>query len=167
VDKVGAYTVGNIAISVIAGAAAFAALAALRVPLALPLAFLVAVTDLIPSIGATLGAAICVLFALLTTHAWQNVVLLAVFFVLYQLLENYLIAPRVMHGQVELRPGAVLLATLIGAAALGLVGALMAIPIAAAAQVLLSERIRARGEADTLRPAPGDIGATQRPPGPT
>jgi predicted PurR-regulated permease PerM len=153
VDKVGAYTVGNIAISVVAGVASFAALTALRVPLALPLAFLVAVTDLIPSIGATLGAAICVLAALLTTHTWRNVVILAVFFVLYQLLENYLISPRIMHGQVELPPGAVLFATLIGAAALGLVGALMAIPIAAAVKVLVSERIRARDDADTQRPA--------------
>jgi predicted PurR-regulated permease PerM len=164
VEKVGAYTVGNIAVSVIAGVAAFVALTALRVPLALPLAFLVAVTDLIPSIGATLGAAICVLFALLTTHAWQNVVLLAVFFVLYQLLENYVIAPRVMHGQVQLRPGAVLFATLLGAAALGLVGALMAIPIAAAVQVLLSERLRIRDEADRQTSVPGDAAADDGPP---
>jgi predicted PurR-regulated permease PerM len=82
-------------------------LTALRISLALALAFLAALTDLIPSIGATLG-----------------VVLLAVFFVVYQMLENYLIAPRVMHGSVQLRAGAVLLATLIGGTALGLVGAL-------------------------------------------
>jgi predicted PurR-regulated permease PerM len=155
VDKVGAYTVGNIVVSLIAGLAAFAALTALRIPLALALAFVVAVTDLIPSIGATLGAVICVLVALPTTHLWPNVVLLAVFFVLYQLLENYLIAPRVMHGSVNLRAGAVLLATLIGGAALGLVGALMAIPIAAGVQQLLSERFEAR-DADTSTPPPSD-----------
>jgi predicted PurR-regulated permease PerM len=155
VDKVGAYTVGNIVISLIAGLAAFAALTALRIPLALALAFLVAVTDLIPSIGATLGAVICVLVALPTTHLWPNVVLLAAFFVLYQLLENYLIAPRVMHGTVQLRAGAVLLATLIGGTALGLVGALMAIPIAAGVQQLLSERLETR-DADTSPPAPSD-----------
>lgn len=155
VDKVGAYTVGNIVVSLIAGLAAFAALTALRIPLALALAFVVAVTDLIPSIGATLGAVICLLVALPTTHLWPNVVLLAVFFVLYQLLENYLIAPRVMHGTVHLRAGEVLLATLIGGAALGLVGALMAIPIAAGVQQLLSERLEAR-DADAQSPAPGD-----------
>jgi predicted PurR-regulated permease PerM len=144
VDKVGAYTIGNIGISVIAGVAAFAALTALRIPLALPLAFLVAVTDLIPSVGAALGAGVCLLVALPTKPLWPNVVVLALFFVLYQLLENYLIAPRIMHGTVQLPPGAVLMATLIGAAALGLVGALMAIPIAAGVQVLVSERLLAR-----------------------
>ena len=82
-------------------------LTALRIPLALALAFLVAVTDLIPSIGATLGAVICLLVALPTTHLWPNVVLLVV----YQMLKNYLIAPRVMHGSVQLRAGTVLLAT--------------------------------------------------------
>jgi predicted PurR-regulated permease PerM len=162
VDKVGAYTVGNIVISIIAGLAAFAALTALRVPLALALAFLVAVTDLIPSIGATLGAVICVLVALPTTRLWPNVVLLALFFVLYQLLENYLIAPRVMHGSVHLRAGAVLLATLIGGAALGLIGALMAIPIAAGVQQLLSERRQAR-DADTPAPPSSDP-ETEQPP---
>jgi predicted PurR-regulated permease PerM len=156
VDKVGAYTSGNILISLAAGLAAFAALTAARVPLAAPLAFLVAVTDLIPTIGATLGAVICVLVALPTTPLWPNTVLLAVYFVLYQLLENYVIAPRIMRKTVELRPGAVLLAGLIGGTALGLIGALMAIPIAAAVTVLVSERLQARDEADTHPTAPDD-----------
>ncbi len=156
VDKVGAYTSGNILISLVAGLAAFAALTAARVPLAAPLAFLVAVTDLIPTIGATLGAVICVLIALPTTPLWPNTVLLAVFFVLYQLLENYAIAPRIMRKTIELRPGAVLLAGLIGGTALGLIGALMAIPIAAAVTVLLSERLQARDEADTDPATAGD-----------
>lgn len=154
VDKVGAYTIGNIGVSVIAGAAAFAALTALRIPLALPLAFLVAVTDLIPSVGAALGAGVCLLVALPTKPLWPNVVVLALFFVLYQLLENYLFAPRIMHGTVQLPPGAVLMATLIGATALGLVGALMAIPIAAGVQVLVSERLLAR-DSDNRPPQPG------------
>jgi predicted PurR-regulated permease PerM len=156
VDKVGAYTSGNILISLAAGLAAFAALTAARVPLAAPLAFLVAVTDLIPTIGATLGAVICVLVALPTTPLWPNTVLLAVYFVLYQLLENYAIAPRIMRKTIELRPGAVLLAGLIGGTALGLIGALMAIPIAAAVTVLLSERLQARDEADTDPATAGD-----------
>lgn len=149
VDKVGAYTSGNIAISLVAGLAAFAALTALRVPFAVPLAFVVAVTDLIPTIGATLGAIICVLVALPTTPLWPNTVLLAAFFVLYQQLENYAIAPRIMRKTIELRPGAVLLASVIGGTALGLIGAVLAIPITAAVTVLLSERLQARDEADT------------------
>ena len=139
IDKVGAYMIGNMVVSLVAGLAAFAALTGLGVPFAVPLAFVVAVCDLIPMIGATLGAVICVLVALLVTSMWPDTVLVAAFFVLYQQLENYLIAPRVMRGAVKLSPAAVLLAALIGGAALGLIGALMAIPVAAGVTVLLSE----------------------------
>jgi predicted PurR-regulated permease PerM len=128
--------------------AAFAALTALGVPFAVPLAFLVAVTDLIPLIGATLGAVICIAVALFATKLWPTTVLVLVFFVLYQQIENYLIAPRIMRGPVQLSAPAVLLAGLIGAAAMGLIGALMAIPIAAGIKVLLSERLQARDAAD-------------------
>jgi predicted PurR-regulated permease PerM len=148
IDKVGAYMIGNILISIVAGLAAFAALTGLGVPFAVPLAFVVAVSDLIPMIGATLGAVICVLVALLATSVWPTTVLVAASFVLYQQLENYLIAPRVMRGAVKLSPAAVLLAALIGGAALGLIGALMAIPVAAGVTVLLSERLQARDAAD-------------------
>lgn len=88
-------------------------------PFAVPLAFVVAVTDLIPMIGATLGAVICVLVALLATSVWPATVLVAAFFGLYQQLENYVIAPPVMRGAVKLSPAAVLLAVLIGGAARG------------------------------------------------
>ena len=149
VNKVGSYMLGNILVSLVAGLAAFAALTALRVPFAVPLAFVVAVTDLIPMIGATLGAVVCIAVALLATRLWPTTVLVAAFFVAYQQLENYLIAPRIMRGQVQLRPAAVLLAGLIGGTALGLVGALMAIPITAGLKVLLNERLEARDAADT------------------
>jgi predicted PurR-regulated permease PerM len=148
--------IGNILISLIAGVAAFAALTALGVPFAVPLAFLVAVTDLIPLIGATLGAVICITVALFATRLWPTTVLVLVFFVVYQQIENYLIAPRIMRGPVQLSAGAVLLAGLIGAAAMGLIGALMAIPIAAGIKVLLSERLQARDTADAGAAAPGD-----------
>jgi predicted PurR-regulated permease PerM len=146
VDKVGSYMIGNLIISAIAGAASFVAFEALRVPYALPLAVLVAVTDLIPMIGATLGAAICVIVALATTHVWPNSILLAAFFLLYQQLENYLIAPRVLRNSVAMPAVAVLLAALIGGSVLGLVGALMAIPVAAAIRVVATPMMRARDE---------------------
>jgi predicted PurR-regulated permease PerM len=164
VDKVGSYMIGNILVSLIAGVAAFAALTALGVPFAVPLAFLVAVTDLIPLIGATLGAVICIAVALFATRLWPTTVLVLVFFVVYQQLENYLIAPRIMRRPVQLSPAAVLLAGLIGAAALGLIGALMAIPIAAGIKVLLSERLQARDAADADAAALGD-GETAPQPG--
>ena len=142
VDKVGAYMIGNILISLVAGIATFAILTALRVPFALPLAVVVAITDLIPMIGATLGAVICVGVTALTADLWPTTVLVATFFVLYQQMENYLIAPRILRNTVDLPALAVLLAALIGGTVLGLVGALMAIPIAAVIKVLASPKIR-------------------------
>ncbi len=152
VDKVGAYMIGNLIISVIAGTATFIALEALRVPFALPLAVWVALTDLIPMIGATLGAVVCVVVAFATSSLWPQTILVVLFFVLYQQAENYYIAPRVMRNSVEMPALAVLLAALIGGSVLGLVGALMAIPIAAALRVLAAPVLRARDE----EPAAGE-----------
>jgi predicted PurR-regulated permease PerM len=143
VDKVGGYMIGNIIISLIAGVASFIAFTILGVPYQVPLAFVVAICDLIPMIGATLGAIIGVTVALFSTGLWPTTVLVAAFFIAYQQLENYLIAPRVLKTTVELGAAAVLIAGLIGATVLGLVGALMAIPVAAAFNVLLNERLLA------------------------
>jgi predicted PurR-regulated permease PerM len=149
VDKVGSYMIGNLLISLAAGIASFIVFAALGVPFAVPLAFAVAICDLIPMIGATLGAVICVAAALLTTELWPTTVIVALFFVGYQQLENYLIAPRILQNTVSLSAPAVLLAGLIGGTVLGLIGALMAIPIAAALKVVMAERLDARDTADT------------------
>ncbi len=144
VDRVGAYMVGNLLISLVAGVAAFIAFEVLRVPFAVPLGFVVAICDLIPMIGATLGAVLCVVVALFAAKLWPTTVLLAAYFVVYQQGENYWIAPRILRSTVNLSAAAVLLAGLIGGTALGLVGALMAIPVAAALKVLLSEELAAR-----------------------
>jgi predicted PurR-regulated permease PerM len=136
VDKVGAYMIGNVIISLVAGAATFLALTLLGASFALPLAVIVAITDLIPMIGATLGAVVCVLVTLVSDDLWPTAVLVAIFFILYQQIENYLIAPRVLRNAVDLSTLAVLLAGLLGAAVLGLIGALVAIPIAAVIKVL-------------------------------
>jgi predicted PurR-regulated permease PerM len=164
VDKVGGYMIGNIIISLIAGAVSFVAFSVLGVPFAVPLAFLVAICDLIPMIGATLGAVIGVTVALFTTSLWPTTVLVAAFFVAYQQLENYLIAPRVLKTTVELGAAAVLIAGLIGATVLGLVGALMAIPVAAAFNVLLNERLVAHEAAAGASPIPGAAAAVAEPP---
>jgi predicted PurR-regulated permease PerM len=148
VDKVGAYMIGNLLISLAAGLAAFAVFSALGVPFAVPLSLAVALCDLIPMIGATLGAVIGVLATLLTTELWPTTVVVIIFFVAYQQLENYLIAPRILRHTVSLSAAAVLLAALIGGTVLGLVGALMAIPVAAALKVVLAEQLHARDAAD-------------------
>src|SRR5215217_9025584 len=163
VDKVGGYMIGNIIVSLIAGLASFIAFSLLRVPFAVPLAFVVALCDLIPMIGATLGAVIGVTVALFSTDLWHTV-LVAAFFVAYQQLENYLIAPRVLKTTVELGAAAVLIAGLIGATVLGLVGALMAIPVAAAFNVLLNERLLAHESAAGASPIPGAAAAVAQPP---
>ena len=106
----------------------------------LPLAVAVAIADLIPMIGATLGAVICLLVSVLTVGIWPRSVIVLLFFIAYQQLENYLIAPRVMRNAVDMSSVAVLLAALIGGAVLGLVGAIMAIPVAATVKVVISPR---------------------------
>src|SRR5215217_2064019 len=154
VDKVGGYMIGNIIISLIAGVVSFIAFTILGVRFAVPLAFVVAICDLIPMIGATLGAIIGVTVALFSSGVWPTTVLVAAFFIAYQQLENYLIAPRVLKTTVELGAAAVLIAGLIGATILGLVGALLAIPVAAAFNVLLNERLVAHETAAGITPGP-------------
>jgi predicted PurR-regulated permease PerM len=168
VDKVGGYMIGNIIISIIAGVASLIAFTVLGVPFPVPLAFIVAICDLIPMIGATLGAVIGVTVALFTTSVWPTTVLVAAFFVAYQQLENYLIAPRVLRTTVELGAAAVLIAGLVGATVLGLVGALMAIPVAAAFNVLLNERLVAQEAAAGVdSPIPGAAAAVAGDAAPT
>jgi len=155
IDKVGAYMIGNLVISAIAGVTTFIALSALRVPFALPLAFFVALTDLIPLVGATLGAIVCIIVTLATKELWPATILVTIFFILYQQLENYLIAPRVLRNTVEMPSVAVLLAALLGGSVLGLVGALMAIPIAAAIRVIMTPMMQARDAADAAAATAG------------
>jgi predicted PurR-regulated permease PerM len=159
VDKVGGYMIGNLIISVFAGVASFVCLFAVGVPFALPLAVFVAVTDLIPMIGATIGAVGCTVVALFAVGPWPGTVVVAVFFLLYQQLENYLIAPRVLRNTVDLSSVAVLLAALVGGAVLGVVGAIMAIPIVAAGKVLMTPMVEALNE-----PPPGPAPPAAPPP---
>ena len=157
-DKVGAYMIGNLVISLIAGAATFVCLELVGVPFALPLAVTVALTDLIPMIGATLGAAVCVIVAAIASGIWPQAVIVLLFFIAYQQLENYVIAPRVLRGSVDLSAVAVFLVALVGGTILGLVGAVMAIPLAATAKVLLSAAIRADDDPASAANDPPSVG---------
>jgi len=159
VDKVGAYMIGNLIISLVAGAATFACLELVRVPFALPLAVTVALTDLIPMVGATLGAIICVAVSALTADIWPQTVVVLLFFIAYQQLENYLIAPRVLRNTVDLPAVVVLLVALVGGTVMGLVGAVMAIPVAATVKVVLTPRMAALHEPPPT-PAAGGRGRT-------
>lgn len=154
--KVGGYMFGNIVVSLIAGSATFVCLEVLGVPFALPLAVVVGITDLIPIIGATLGAIACLVVALFTVGFWPACVVLVAFFLAYQAVETYLLVPRVLHNAVDLSSVTVLLCALTGGTLAGLIGALMSIPIAAAVKVILSPRVAALYESATPdgEPAP-------------
>jgi predicted PurR-regulated permease PerM len=144
-EKVGAYIAGNITISLIAGALSFIFLSIAGVPYPIALALWVAIADLIPLVGATLGAVPAVIVAFFSSIPLGIATL--VFFIAYQQGENYLIAPRVMNKAVDVAPAAVLLAALIGAGLLGFVGALIAIPAAAAIKIIANEVIFPKVEA--------------------
>lgn len=142
--KIGGYIAGNIVISVIAGLLSFVFLLIADVPFPVALALWVAIADLIPMVGATLGAVPAVLVAFFTSGPLGIATL--VYFVIYQQFENYIVAPRVMTKAVDLSPAAVLLSALMGASLLGVVGVLMAIPLAAGAKLLVQELIVSKAD---------------------
>jgi predicted PurR-regulated permease PerM len=108
--------------------------------------------ELIPFIGPWLGGGLAVLVAL--TDSWQKAALVAVFvFLLYQL-EASVLVPRVMRNAVGLSPLSVILAILVGGAILGPLGAILAIPVAAVVQVLITGLLRARDEDARQPPSP-------------
>ncbi len=135
--KIGSYIAGNVVISVIAGVTSFVFLTIVGVPFPVALALWVAIADLIPLVGASLGAVPAVIVAFFVSLP-VGIATLA-FFVFYQQIENYLIAPRVMTKAVDLSPAAVLVSALTGAALLGVPGVLMAIPAAAAIKLVSQE----------------------------
>lgn len=134
-DSIGNYIVGNIATSAIAGVVSFIALSIIGVPYALPLAIWVAIADLIPLVGAMVGAVPAVIVAYFDSLGTG--IATTIFFIGYQQIENYIVQPRVMRQAVNVSAAAVLLAALVGATLLGFVGALIAIPIAASLKVIL------------------------------
>ncbi len=141
--SVGGYAGGNLLISVLATIGSFAAMSILGVPYALPLALAVGLLDIIPLIGATLGAVLCVLVAL--SVGWPQALALIAYFVIYQQAENHLLAPVIYAKTVVMSPLTALLVSLAGAVLGGIVGVLLAIPLASAAQIAIAEFLRARG----------------------
>ena len=122
------YITGNLAISVICGITTFIVLLILGMPYAAPLALLVAVLDLIPLVGATLGGALLVIVGLFV-EPWKAVVLL-VYIVVYQQAEGSVLQPIVYSRAVQLNGLVILIALLVGGQLLGIPGALLAIPVA-------------------------------------
>jgi predicted PurR-regulated permease PerM len=133
---VSGYVIGNLIISLIAGVAAFVCLVALGVPSPVVLALFVAVADLIPLVGATLGAAVCVIAAYL--HSPTAGLVSIIFFVVYQQVENGVLYPWIMARKVHVNPLGILLSVLLAVEIFGIVGALLAVPVSGALQVIVT-----------------------------
>ncbi|AYF73967.1 AI-2E family transporter [Nocardia yunnanensis] len=140
--KVGGYVLGNLLISLITGVLTFIWLAAFRVPFPLVLAVLVAVLDLIPLVGSTLAGVVITLVAL--TVSLPVAISTAGFFLALRLLEDYLLAPRIMGRTVRVPAVVTVVAVLLGGSLLGVLGALLAIPFAAAVLLLVQELLYPR-----------------------
>jgi predicted PurR-regulated permease PerM len=137
--KVGGFVLGNLITSGIAGAGTFVWLVAWRIPYPLLLSLMVALLDLIPVVGSTLAGLIVTLVALTVSVPVAIATLL--FYVAYRLAEDYLIVPRVIGKVIEVPATVTLIAVLLGGAVLGIVGALVAIPVAAAIRIILLETV--------------------------
>ncbi len=135
--KVGGYLLGNVLTSVIAGVGTYIWMICFGIPYPALLGLTVALLDLIPVIGSTIGGAIVALVALTISLPVAGLTL--AFYVAYRLAEDYLLVPRIMGRTVRVPAAVTVVSVLIGAALLGLVGALVAIPAAAAVRLLLQE----------------------------
>jgi predicted PurR-regulated permease PerM len=156
---VSGYVSGNLAISVICGVTTFVVLIALGMPYAAPLALLVAVLDLVPLVGATLGGALLVIVGLFV-EPWKAVVLL-VFVLVYQQVESNFLQPIVYSKAVQLNGLVILIALLVGGQLLGIPGALLAIPVAEIIRIVVTELLAYR---HTKREASEPAVASSSPP---
>jgi predicted PurR-regulated permease PerM len=141
---VGGYVTGNLLISLIAGSLTTLVLLIMGVPYAVALGLIVAILDLIPLAGATIAAILIGAVAFL--HSIPAGIVVVVFFVVYQQVENHVLQPIIYGRTVQLSPLAVLVSILVGAELAGILGALAAIPVAGSIQVVLLDWLRHRNE---------------------
>jgi predicted PurR-regulated permease PerM len=131
------YISGNLVISVICGALTYAVLTIIGIPFSGLIALFVGIADLIPLVGATLGAVVAGLAAFI--YSVPAGIIVVIFFVVYQQLENHLLQPLIFSRTVKLDPLTVLIAILVAVELAGLLGALLAIPIAGMIQIILRD----------------------------
>ncbi len=145
------YVTGNLLISLVAGVLATIVLFAVGSEFAIALGLLVAILDLVPLAGATLAAILVSTVVFIETD-WIRCLIVIGFFVAYQQFENHVLQPLVYGRTVQLSPLAVLCAVLVGAQLAGILGALLAIPIAGSVLAIAREIIQYRKEmgAETL-----------------
>jgi predicted PurR-regulated permease PerM len=151
-SAVGGYVAGNLLISLVAGAFTTLILFLTGVPFAVPLGLLVALFDLIPLVGATIGAVVVAAVAL--TKGVPTMVIVVVGMFLYQQVENHTLQPLVYHRTVQLSPLAIAVSVAAGAELGGVVGALLGIPAAGAIKVVTRELIAWRRGQEAPPPIP-------------
>src|SRR3954447_3127246 len=135
---VGGYVAGNVLISVIAGVLSYIVMRILGIPFAVPLAVLVGFFDLIPLVGSTIAGAVIAVVAAIVGFPGK-LIAWVIFLVIYQQVENNVIQPVVYRRTVAIHPLIVIVAVLIGGSLLGVLGALLAIPVAATVQIVVKE----------------------------
>ena len=134
----GGYVAGALLLASVCGVSTYVVLSLLGVAFAVPLSVLMAFLALIPLVGATLGGVIVALVTLFSDFPTDTLVWV-VFVIVYQQFENSVLQPLVYRRAVNLHPLAVIVAILVGSSLLGVLGALVAIPIAAAVQIILKD----------------------------
>jgi predicted PurR-regulated permease PerM len=155
-SSVAGYVIGNLVISVVAGTVALATLLILGVPFAAPLAVLMAFFDLIPLVGATVGAIVIGIVTLFADFPTATIVWIVVQLV-YQQLESSVLVPIIYRRTVNVSGLLTIVAVLMGASLLGILGALVAIPVAGAIQIVTQEVWRSRhNPGGVLAPGAGE-----------
>jgi predicted PurR-regulated permease PerM len=160
-SAVAGYVAGALLQAVIAGVSSYIVMWILGVPFRGPLAVLIALLDLIPLIGATIGAVVVGVVTLFVNFPTALIVWV-VWSIVYQQVENSVIQPRIQQRAVDVQPFFILVAVLFGSTLLGIVGALVAVPAAASIQIVIREWIRYREDSRIMEgvdPAGGDVAA--------
>ena len=137
-DAVGGYIGGALVQAAIAGAVAYVVMLILGIPYAAPLAVIVMLFDLIPMVGATLAAVFVGVITLFADFPLDTIIW-AIFAIVYQQLENNLIQPRIQSRAVGVHPFLVIVSVLLAGTLLGVIGAILAVPIAASLQIAVRE----------------------------
>jgi predicted PurR-regulated permease PerM len=135
---IGNYVGGALAQATIAGLTAFIVMTILGIPFAGPLAVLVGFADLIPLVGATIAAVLVAIVTLFADFPLDTIIWV-IWAIVYQQIENAVIQPQIQRRAVDVNPFVVLVSVLFGSTLFGIVGALLAIPIAASLQIAVAE----------------------------
>lgn len=161
---VGNYVAGALAQATLAGLLSYAVLSILGVPFAAPLALVIFFLDLIPMVGATIGAILVGVFTLFGGDFPTDTIVWVIWSIVYQQAENNLLQPQIQKRAVDINPFLVVVSVLFGGTLLGILGALVAVPVAASIQIAIREYADLRRIKP--RPEPSELPPQEPPPAP-